>query len=473
MLCALMCLWLWRIADAQQSLDFSRVSKLVFNSRLTTATVTVESWVKFTSLSNIQGILLFNDWLSNETGTAFHLMFSDGVPRLSVHGIVRQGSTSGCCANYPNNPNYKSNTWMHVAFTANADTGATAVFINGTEVSSRTVVFNSNLNTRKFLVCPCTIGNYVDADRRLAGLIGPVRLWRSVRTAAQIQASMAGAPASGDDAVFAFDDYSMVKSASDNDVSNSVGGGGSAVATVTGSSPTSAEWPPLLTTTTTTTTRTVAPTPAPTTTTTTQSTTASSTSAARTSAAPTATTPSTTQSQSTAVPPTATSAAGSGTEMSANPALETAPSTTATFANEATLSIVIASPDVTSMSTSDAIVNVPIVPDGALSTIHIGIIVGVLVLACLLALVTAWYISRRQKNKQEAPTGGGSLRGVSSSSDSTLRSHEYGRFDGVGYGQVVGDISNNAITYGSLSAAQMQGVEYDATFPTTFSTSLN
>lgn len=111
------------------------------------------------------------------------------IPRNAI-GFVVDGA--GTCASRDNNPvfyrppaGFQPNTWYHVAGVRNYSTNQTLLYFNGQLVDTKSntgLPFSRNILTR--------IGTYVIAgDSGFVGKMDEIRIWKTPRTAAQIQAN--------------------------------------------------------------------------------------------------------------------------------------------------------------------------------------------------------------------------------------------------------------------------------------------
>ena len=143
---------------------------------------TLELWVRFYSL--------------REPGTSSRILCKgDGINSCSDIAFIEEFNVlgGGCGFHYqgcgytavPGDPPPQLNTWVHLAYTFDADTRRWRSYWNGTPLGSYEIESRGIRNSSRQL----TIGGDPNYGFMLAGEMDEVRLWNTVRTPAEIAAS--------------------------------------------------------------------------------------------------------------------------------------------------------------------------------------------------------------------------------------------------------------------------------------------
>lgn len=144
-----------------------------------TGNITIEAWIKPTSVSGNQGLI---GKAENATQQAYHILLEGGNVHLY---ISTNGSTITAIG--PGFSGLAANVWTHVAVTwSPGSPGTYNYYINGVLFGTGTQTLGNTNNAP----CVLRIGDVpyaVDgAEYRYDGLIDEVRIWNTVRTVTEI-----------------------------------------------------------------------------------------------------------------------------------------------------------------------------------------------------------------------------------------------------------------------------------------------
>lgn len=155
----------------------ARVDVADANSLDLTSAMTLEAWVFPTSSSGTRTVI----YKERSGGYAYALFASNGASPSRPAASVRIGSTNFTVTGTATLP---LNTWSHLAVTYGSS--ALRLYVNGTQVAVQTVTGSITTTTN-----PLRIGGNTQASGQyFQGRIDEVRIFNTVRTAAQIQSDM-------------------------------------------------------------------------------------------------------------------------------------------------------------------------------------------------------------------------------------------------------------------------------------------
>ncbi|MBK9477263.1 MAG: T9SS type A sorting domain-containing protein [Bacteroidetes bacterium] len=165
------------LSNAQNSLHFDGTNDYVQCTQpgpTGTASRTVEAWVKISSLSTNQRVIV--DWGDMAIGQRFTLNIINGLPRIEVGG-------SGFSATNA----ISTNVWHHIAATFdNNVTNKLKLFVDGQQAAAG----DPSVATLTSSVNGIIIGRRNDANNYFSGQIDEVRVWNIAKSQTQIAADM-------------------------------------------------------------------------------------------------------------------------------------------------------------------------------------------------------------------------------------------------------------------------------------------
>ena len=174
------------MAQNTNSLDLELGSSQ-YASRADTASLsivgdlTLECWVKPESGGSLQNLIA--KWDATGNLRSFRLM------RVSATNLQFQASADGISgATASSNTNVGNSSWVHVAVTYNAAAGTCAFYLNGVADGTGSGLNTSiHDNASRFAIGTSDAGG--TPTEFYDGLIDEVRVWNTIRTAAQILAN--------------------------------------------------------------------------------------------------------------------------------------------------------------------------------------------------------------------------------------------------------------------------------------------
>lgn len=151
-----------------------------------TGNVTVEAWVKFTSMPTDRADIIAKSNAAKGAYTTYHLELEKNGANYDLRMLVDVGGTLQVTDKLSWNPS--TGVWYHVAATRDSASGVQKIIIDGVEAATATNTAGAATSSTSAL----TIGNFAPDTTNLPlnGRVSLVRVWNVVRTPTQISDNM-------------------------------------------------------------------------------------------------------------------------------------------------------------------------------------------------------------------------------------------------------------------------------------------
>lgn len=146
-----------------------------------TGDLTVECWVKFTSMPADRACLVTKPNAVGDAYDAYHLELNKNGANYDLRGLTHIGAVTQVVTYASWNP--ATATWYHVAYTRTSASGVQKITVDGVEVASVSNTTGAANNSTSAVY----LGRFGDATAlNLDGRLSLVRIWNAVKTPTEI-----------------------------------------------------------------------------------------------------------------------------------------------------------------------------------------------------------------------------------------------------------------------------------------------